>query len=64
MYMLELLCLPCMQVLSSQPRLVKYAYLPNERAVEGKFNHVIQQLESLTERVWDLQTTSDSPEPK
>lgn len=49
-----------MQIFSSQPRLVKYAYLPNKRAVEGKLNHVIQQLETLTQKVWDLQAGSDA----
>lgn len=48
------------QIFSSQPRLVKYAYLPNKRAVEGKLNHVIQQLETLTQKVWDLQAGSDA----
>ena len=56
------LLLPVMQIFSSQPRLVKYAYLPNKRVVEGKLNHVIAQLESLTQQVWDMQNRADTAE--
>ena len=49
-----------LQIFSSQPRLVKYAYLPNKRVVEGKLNHVIAQLEGLTQRVWEGQAEADA----
>ena len=49
-----------LQIFSSQPRLVKYAYLPNKRVVEGKLNHVIAQLEGLTQRVWEWQAECDA----
>ena len=52
-----------MQVFSSQPRIVKYAYLPNKRAVDGKLNQVIAQLEGLTHQIWDLLAGTEQEEP-
>ena len=51
------------QVYSSQPRIVKYAQLAKKRAVDGKLNQVVTQLEGLTQHIWDLSADHTNANP-
>lgn len=43
-----------LQIFSTQSRIVKYAYLSNKWALDGKLDQVVAQLEGLTQQIWEL----------